>query len=685
MKGPSPKPKVVATYDDSDVDLNEFVDQVFSMSGAFAKHFPGYQTREGQVEFAHAVTDAIQDKVVVLAEAGTGTGKSFGALVPAIMSNVHHGSKVVYVTANINLQEQIVRKDLPTLVKILGEDFTFALAKGFSNYLCVAKLDDSDAQRMTGKLNLPIFNDLKAFETIREWRATTTTGDFSDLPFEPSGYIKSLVSVASDECYGKKCSHFFSGCFPRKARKAFNDADVIVTNYHLYFLDLNLQRMGQRILPEHHIVIFDEFHEAAEIARTFLGERLSFGSVKTAVDALAASGPRADRLKLPRNLDPELRGETEAEARRFFKELYDLSKNPNKYRARLTRKGQIDGQRLEQLLGRAAKKYTDKASEEGVEPEAREWLRNRSVLCTKQAYVIQTSREFEMDDLIFYIDVEESRKPGGDPKVALCREPLMPADILRENLFEKNAEPRSIVCCSATLTTSSRSNPFGYIAKQTGVTKFDECVAESPFDYSRCCFVVPKGLPNPDEDEFPGAVCQVLSKLLNITGGRTLGLFTSNRVMNEASRFLKAQKFPFNILTQGDIPRAQLVKRFKEDHTSVLLGTKSFWTGVDVPGDSLTCVFMDKIPFDEFNDPVLDAIKERDENWFKSYYVPKAVIAFKQGFGRLIRSVEDRGAVVCCDKRIVSKGYGALFRRAVPESVRFSDKLETVAEFTKVV
>lgn len=663
-------------------ELHDWIDYAFGTDGPFANAFPGYQPRAGQIEFAHAVADGIVDQVCVLAEAGTGVGKSVGTLAPTLKSLAMRGGKAVYVTANIALQEQIMKKDLPLLKRVLGLDFSFALAKGFSNYVCKSKLVESETKRQDGKLHLPVARDEKDFQFIFDWK--TLTGDFSDLPFEPSGYVKSLVSISSEDCTGKKCEHWASGCHPREARRKFQNASVVVTNYHLYFLDLELKRRGAPgILPEHRILIMDEFHAAAEIARSYLGERVSEGSVKTAAEGLDATGPRAQKLEIPPQINPDLQIEVLAAAKAFFKELVELGSDPKRYKARINKPKMIDGHALQLLLRQMADTYTRAAEVPDVKTEAREWLRSRADLATRQLNVIAQARSFDDDEQIFYIDVQEQRGSRGSPligskRASLVREPLYPAETLRTELFEKNEQPRAIIGCSATLTTSS-SKPFSYIARQTGMTKFDECVAESPFDYTRMAFIVPKRFPDSQDPKFADAVAVKLLELTRITGGRTLGLFTSYRVMEVAARALQGSSF--KVLVQGTAPRMQLIRDFKEDETSVLLGTESFWTGVDVPGDSLSAVFIDKIPFDHFDDPVLDAIKEHDQNWFKSYYLPKAVIAFKQGVGRLIRSVEDRGVVVCCDSRITGKGYGKSFLKALPPDVEVFDSLEVVARY----
>jgi ATP-dependent DNA helicase DinG len=651
------------------VEETDFVAQTFGASGPFARAFAGYRQRDGQVELSQAISDVLRDGKILLGEAGTGVGKSFAALVPAI-EHVRAGrGKVIVVTANIALQEQYVRKDLPTLQQMLGIPFTFALAKGFSNYLCNEKIDAADTDRMMGK-RLPMFQEQTLLDKVLDWQ--TTTGDLSDFEVELPGSIKKLVTVPSEDCLGKKCNHFLDGCYPRKARRDFGAADIIVTNYHMYFLDLEMKMRGAHgVLPEHSAVIFDEAHAMAEIARTYLGLRVTKGGVKSATEELDAKGRRAEKLQLPAEIDPELKAQVLDAANDFFGELLDL-RNSRRYKSRINKPSMIGGELLEKLLRNTADTYTRAAAAPSTETEAREWLRGRASLCNRYAALIEGARAFKDNEQIFYIEDENGH-------AALIREPLTPAKILKEHLWETDNLPRTKVLMSATLSTSSKLSPFGFIADQLGIETYDDCIADSPFDFTKCTFIVPRGLPEPRDEEFAEAVGETLVKTVDMARGRTLGLFTSYRVLDVAHRRLVAAGFPYKVMRQKDAPRTELIRRFKEDPDSILLGTDSFWTGVDVPGESLLAVLIDKIPFDHFEDPVLDAIKARDEAWFKTYYMPKAVITFKQGFGRLVRALDDRGAVVCCDKRITSKPYGRAFKDARPKGTAFSEKLSDVA------
>ncbi len=676
-------PDIVADHD--------WIDQTFGDTGPFAKEFPGYQPREGQIDFAHAVEDTIADKSILLAQAGCGVGKSVSYLTPIIRSIQRYGGTAVIATASINLQEQLINKDIPLLHKLMSGDgnFTYAIAKGFSNYLCSWQLDVNDTRMVMGDKNLKLDMFEKGIlSKIRSWQ--TTTGDISEFETDIGAMpgIKRLVTIPSDECIKKKCEYFYGQggkiCFPRAARRKFASVNIIVTNYHMYFLDMELRRLGVRggILPEHRILVWDEAHSAPSIARNNFGLKVSQGSVKAAIDALDAKGERANRLGLPRDIDRPLMGQTEQAAENFFNQILKIRNNPSLYKARIDREKMIDGEQLETLLKKVAKKYTDVATQESTVPEAKEWLRTRSALCTKQAGVISGARVLDDAEYIYYI--EKQTMSSGHERATLVREPLFPSKILRESLFEKDENPRSIICCSATLTTTSKTNPFAYSAGQLGVRKHGICIAESPFDFRKTVFVVPK-VPVPETGEpWRNAVNEKLIETVQAARGRTLGLFTSYESLKRAKLALEAAKLPYKILVQGQggAPRSELIKQFKADEESVLLGTDSFWTGIDVPGPSLLALFIDKLPFDGPDDPVLDAIKEAyPKDWFKSFYIPRMLMKMLQGFGRLVRSVDDRGAVVVCDRRIMKKGYGTMLKNSLPEGVKITENMEAVARF----
>ncbi len=623
------------------------------------------------------------------------TGKSIMYLVAGIMAlqRQKRPTKLVVVTSNIALQEQIVTKDLPALQDILGDlgvTFTFALAKGFSNYACKAQLDACDpTQIKLGRddptVNLT-FDEKRHLTVIREWSQTTETGDLSELEEDPSGRVKQLVTIPSDECEGRKCVHY-DNCHPRKARKKFAAADVVVTNYHLFCIDLAVRASGgQGVLPTHKFLVLDEAHEFPNIAREYFGMKSGFFSVRAAVAELQATGRRATKLGLPRDVAPELRVEIEREATWFFDDLNTLRKDRDRYKARLDRKGMIGGVVLESKLRDAAKEYGKAAAEPELPTAAIDFLRARADLCLKHANLIRDARSLEDRERVYYL------ADKGPDRTELVSEPVTAAKFLKAHLWKTDEEraesdtPTGIFVCSATLATDGGKSGFDFFASKAGIDNAEEMITDSPFDYSRVSFIIPTkaDLGGADtaarDDSFNQGAARVLVDAVRRAGGRTLGLFTSNKGVETAHRALKAAGLPFKIMKQGEAPRTKLIERFKADETSVLLGTNSFWTGVDVPGPSLSCLFIDKLPFPQFNDPIMDAIKESNpDGWFAHHYVPEALLMYKQGFGRLIRRVTDYGVVVCCDRRILEKPYGKRFQRALPAAVEISQDMDDIA------
>lgn len=674
------------------------IDSVFGPGGAMAQRFPGYVPRPAQVDGASAALDAFDGGRVTLAELPTGTGKSFAYLAAGVIAieRQPRPAKLVVVTGNIALQEQIVTKDLPALVEILaplGVTFRFALAKGFSNYACKAKLDECDPTQIklgkddpTGDLD---FAEKRHLKVVQEWAAKTETGDLSELEDEPSPRVKKLVTVPSDECEGRRCVHY-DNCHPRKARKRFMEADVVVTNYHLWCIDLAVRYQGgQGVLPNHRFLALDEVHVMGDIAREYFGSKSNFFSVRAAVAELDAKGRRAEKLGLPREVAVELKGQVEVEATIFFRELAELRANKDRYRARLDRRGMVNGTGLEAKLNEAAKAYSAAAAQPDLQTQAIDFLRSRAQLCQKHADLIRCARGLEnRDEWIYHL----ADMKGG--KVELVGEPITAAKFLKDALWRTDDErsesghegPVGIFACSATLSIGGNSG-FEWFAGKVGLSSddYDDIATGSPFDYTRTAFVVPgRDVLRADvqarDDSFVRACSRMLVETVRLAKGRTLGLFTSYRALEAAHRELLASGLPYKVMRQGEAPRTRLIERFKGDESSVLLGTDSFWTGVDVPGQALSCLFIDKLPFPNFNDPVQDALKEQNpDGHFHGEYVPPAILKFKQGVGRLIRRASDYGVVVCCDRRILDKPYGKRFQRALPPAMDIVEDMGEVS------
>ncbi len=662
------------------------LEQVFGPTGLLAQKFPGYMDREGQIKLTKACENTYKNGGILLGDAGTGTGKSFAYLVPGILDVIKNGGKLVIVTSNIALQEQIIKKDLPFLRELLPEPFTFGIAKGFGNYVCKQAIDQADADRMMSKKACYLPEDQALLEQVllHEW----VEGDLSEFPTELPHSVKKLVVIQSEDCLGKQCPHHHD-CYPKQAKKRFADAQVIVTNYHMYAIELALKLGGSEkgILPEHRLVVFDEAHQFSHLARSYFGDSCTSGSINHLVAELDATGTRASKLGIPKGIDPKLKSAIKRESDSFFESLASLKKDETLYQARLNRPNLIDGEELAKLLDQASVLLSQVA--ENLMEDGRKFLGGRADKIAKKAALIRAARELNRKGWIYYID-------GGD-RAELKSEPISVAEFLKQALWNRDSNPRAKVLCSATLATGTGNDAFNYASEQLGldetVQNVDEIIVESPFDFARCVFVVPSELKDPSDKQyarrFPQDVAFTLASLATQVGGRTMGLFTSYANLRIAKEYLR-KNTDMRVLEQGTIPRTTLIRMMKENpDNTVLLGTESFFEGVDIPGTALTAVLIDKIPFKHVNDPLLDAIKSQNPGdkwgWFNKYYVPEALVKFRQGFGRLIRSVSDYGVVVCCDSRIIRKPYGKQFRRAIPQGTKFSQNLTSVGNFIQTL
>lgn len=633
-----------------------YIDDVFGPNGYLAAHFTGYTPRKGQVDLARAVDKSIAERMHLLAEAPTGTGKSIAYAVPAVYHATHGAERVVLVTANIALQEQLVNKDLPLLAKLLPWPFEFALMKGINNYLCVEQLETT----MKKHVSLPIVGDAAK---IAAWGATTSsTGDRSELPFEPDDAVWKQFSTTSDNCDGEDCKSYES-CYAVRAKKKASHAQIVVVNYHLFFAHFKVLELtgGQRgILPPFKIAVLDEGHKTSDIARDCFDMGMGTGAIKWVGGKLASHG-LVTRL--------------ENEGDKFFASV-DAYRRSSKYKIRLREKNFVPWNSLHDVLKDVIAEYAHVLNALGdyneVDRKQRAEIKKIEKRMRRAGEIIENITHvmnLEGDDVYF---IEENKG-----RVFLCAKPVTVADRLKAHLF---CEEKSTTVTSATLTANGG---FHFVAGDLGVEKHKTLVAESPFSWStQALLVLPqKGIPEmPTDPAFTQAAALCCAEVVRQAKGRTLCLFTSNRNMHAA--YPHVLKAGYRVLRQGDMPRTQLIAAFKNDVNSVLMGVASFWAGVDVPGESLSCVFIDKLPFVTPEDPIANAVTERDPSgWFMKYSVPRAIIEFKQGFGRLIRTTTDRGVVVCCDRRIMTKFYGSLFTNSLPSGILRSNLIEDVGIF----
>lgn len=664
----------VDVFDDS----IDFVAEVFKPGGLMAQHFEAYEPRTGQVEMAYAVTDGMRQGHNVVGEAPTGTGKSIAYGVPASYFAAR-GEKVVIVTANIALQEQLIRKDLPTLARVLPWQFTFALAKGLSNYLCLDQFDESVKETLLMDTGSP--RDRELWPQVVRWAGATTTGDVSELPFETPGTLRSRFTTTPEDCLGLKCP-YRDQCHGIRARGEARRASVVVTNYHLFFADLQIKRAGgEGVLPRYRHVVMDEGHVAADIARDFMGFRISRGSITWAARLLdAKADAKAKKGPLP-VIDAEQKRELVRAADNLFGVLNQVF-HSREYSVRFLRPwgGEVEvaGRCAVNALQRAARIYSEFAREGGLTPERTQELQQAAARCAALADNLTSVMEYTANDWVYFLDEE------GD-HVVLKGKPISVAEYLRESVFEAKTGEHAVKSCtvtSATLTTER--DDFTYVARQLGVKSAEFITVASPFDLEHNMLIVTPPMPEPQSDRFIPAAAERLLEILGESQGRALCLFTSYRVMNAVFERV-APQLPYTALKHGQAPRLQLIERFKADRSSVLFGTESFWAGVDVPGDALSVVVIDRLPFPNVGDPLQDVLKARlARRYFPEVSVPAAVIAFRQGCGRLIRTTTDRGAVVVLDSRVVEKGYGRSFLRSFPRGVRHVRDIGAIGPFLAV-
>lgn len=622
--------------------MTDYIDDVFGPDGLLSAEFPGYAPRPGQVALARAVDRAMASGEHLLAEAPTGVGKSVAYAVPASHHASRGGDRVLLVTANIALQEQLTRKDLPMLRKVLPWPFTYALLKGRSNYLCLERL----ANGAPGRLDPA---DRAQHVEVAAWAERTETGDKSELPFVPHDRVWSRFSVGADECAGDACE-FYADCHANRAREAAWAADLVVTNYHMLFADLEIRSRTAGLacaLPDYDHAVLDEGHKAAEIARDFFGQDVSEGAVRWAGGMLGA----------------DARAELQVAAQPFFADLLDHRRSPA-YRARLRAPDAAAWRPLSDALRAAARAYEDLEEEAEDEKRRRRFAarRSRALALRRQ---LESAMTLSDSAHVYFIEEEKGQ-------ARLCSRPVEVAECLRRGLF---AHTRSVSVTSATLTAGGT---FDFLRRDLGAAEARELVAESPFDFPRQALIIVPPMPPPNAPGFSDAVAEALAQVIGLARGRVLGLFTSYRNLQAAHG--AALRTGYRVLCQGEAPRTQLVDEFRRDVSSVLLGVESFWAGVDVPGEALSCVVIDRLPFQPPDDPVLDALQERDPQCFSNHSVPRAIIQFKQGFGRLIRSTSDRGVCVILDSRVSTKGYGRKFLESLPDC-RVTTDLADVRRF----
>jgi len=643
--------------------------QFFGPGGVLSRAHERYEHRRGQLEMATAVEECLKQKRHLIVEAGTGTGKTLAYLVPVLRSGKH----VILSTGTKNLQEQLYFKDVPFLERaIFGENrsehqrLKVCYMKGRGNYLCRQKLYDLASQPVLSGLE-----EINEFRAIAEWEKTTKTGDRAELDELPeTSQLWQKLDARTERCTGSQCPNF-ERCFITEMKRRAMESDVIIVNHHLFFADLSIKMEHKEagILPDASAVIFDEAHELEDVAGDYFG--LSVGNLK--LDDIARDVEtvvRERQLVCPRihEILSRMRDRTQ-----FF--FAALPAGDGRF-SFLTREEFLEDNGEVYLALRNV--MTEAASElnaiAGKPDEVFNLIRRLDEAQMHLKYLLESQDR----NTVFWIERRAPMRHGGRQNVFLQATPIDVSRILRNTLYD---EFSTVVLTSATLSVGGG---FDYIKKRLGLESARELVVASHFDYQRQALLyTPRDLPDPREPDYQTEACERIRRLLELSRGRAFCLFTSYSQMRAIhDRLLGVLDYP--VLLQGSAPKTALLEKFRTTPHAVLFATSSFWQGVDVQGEQLSCVIIDRLPFAVPSDPVVaarvKAIDEAGGNAFMSYQVPAAVITLKQGFGRLIRSLEDHGVVAILDNRLQTKRYGKLFLESLPACPR-TTQLSDVAKF----
>ena len=708
------------------VPLKEFikidVDEYFGENGAIHKNFEKFEVRREQYEMAKFIENSMNENKKLIVEAGTGTGKTIAYLLPTLLYAIENNLKVIVSTNTINLQEQLVNKDIPLLKKIINEDFNYQIVKGRGNYLCKRKLynidvteKETDTEEERTEKNI--------IRNLIDWdKNVTRTGDRNELKYEISNSIWEKVNSEVDMCKGVKCPHY-SKCHFFKARKNVADATLLIVNHHMFFADLAIRNQtgfytNYSILPNYDIVVFDEAHNIEDTARnyfTFETSKISFGRLMGNIYnrrvVNSSNGGAIVRLMTYLNESlsseeyekvDELKEDAIAELNIFYdkgidifdKLIYLFSENNNNREIKI----KIDKQEMQ---SNKAFREVMEINSQFKESYGNLVIRINKFLNTvsnynledKEGFLFEFSRYYEKlkqyykkfefilegkeEGYVYWANVTTIR-----PNVKLYATPFDISDELNDNLFTKMDR---MVFTSATLAVD---NKFDYYKKSIGLMKenrrkIDERIVKSPFDYEKQMKVyIPEDALDPTNIEFLRDLEEFIEGVIKNTKGHCFLLFTSYSALNFLYNQLKSRfsEKEYTLIKQNDFPRHEMIEIFKNSKNPILFGTDSFWEGVDVQGEQLQSVIITKLPFKVPNDPVTEAIieniRKNGQNPFNDYQVPQAVIKFKQGVGRLIRSKTDSGNIIILDNRIIKKMYGKKFLSALPRNKVVESKSE---------
>lgn len=647
------------------------MEKIFGADGILSRSHKEYEYRPGQIKMAEAAARALDEKRHLIVEAGTGTGKTLAYLIPAINHAIENKRRVVISTGTKNLQEQLMEKDIPFLQKVFPKKFSAAYMKGRSNYACIYRINKAEHQPILDGLD-----QMDQFERVARWAGETKTGDRRELTDLPENLaFWNRVNARSETCIGQKCPDF-EPCFITQMRAAAETADIVVVNHHLFFADLSVRgNQYGKVIPDYAAVIFDEAHLIEDIAADYFGFQVS----NFQLDELARD---SDTLPIT---DAHLTAAISKTAARIigFADQFWLRFTQARTDGRFPLHDDLlvisttSGERRATGLGEAyhaldsALASLERELDTPAEsiPEAESLLRR-----TRQA-------RFDLDFIVSgseknYVYWVERRGRG----IYLRASPVDVSELLREKLFE------NVDTCILTSATLSSSGSFNFIRERLGLdsARTEGLVAPSSFDHEQQAIIyLPRAMPDPRTPDFTQMAAGEIVKILRATEGRAFVLATSNSSMN-ALYELVSSRVGFPCFIQGSMSKSGLLERFRETPNAVLFATQSFWQGVDVRGEQLSCVIIDKLPFAVPTDPLVAArsrfIDENGGRSFFEYSVPQAVISLKQGIGRLIRSGTDRGVISILDPRLRTKSYGRDFLQSLPR-MRITSEIEEVSRF----
>jgi ATP-dependent DNA helicase DinG len=607
---------------------------LFAPGGGLASAHPQYEHRPGQDEMAHAVSRVLAEGGRLMVEAGTGTGKTFAYLIPAILS----GRRLVVSTGTKNLQDQIERLDLPFLAQRLGLQVSACVMKGRDNYLCRYRFADFEREPL-----IEARDERRFIPVLSAWSRRTETGDRAEVAELPDDLrLWRDVNARADTCTGTKCPEY-DACWLTRVKRKAQQARIVVVNHHLFFADLAVRSAYGAVIPDYDTVIFDEAHLLEDVATLYFGKSVSTHQVEELardVEKVAAKSG-----------GPAKGGGGAAALREAAREFYlpireRLAVETGRQRFEPPERGGVDVEAEWAVLSNALEEVA-KASDDAVASRAGDLKETLDLVLRRNAPG--------------YVYGVEARGRGN---VVLQASPIEIAGLLEETLFDR------LHACVLTSATLSVGASFDFFKKRLGLSSAESLVVESPFDHARqAVLYLPKGMPEPREPTFFSRAMEEITALLEITHGRAFLLFTSHAALGRARKALEADgRWP--LFVQGEGSKVALLEAFKATPRAVLLGTSSFWHGVDVPGEALSLVVVDKLPFDVPSDPIVAArierIREDEGNPFSEYQVPMAVLDLKQGLGRLLRSKGDRGVLAVLDPRLTTKGYGKTFLASLP-------------------